>query len=132
MHPVANAVKAWRKQAADLASATLDGTPVPVRLDTDPDAEARAGIRVILSVSIGASESRAVVPISVTETVKADSGSTALLASVVAALERFSGGCYQTSDARIHRLTRANTTWDDEPSLVRSARIDWEGTASWL
>jgi len=132
MHPVAEAVKAWRQQDANSAALSPDGTRLAVRLDVDPDAGQAAALKSVLSVRIAAAEHRAVVPFSCTEVITVGSGSLSVLTATVDAIERTSGQCYQYSTARLHRITRLSTSWEDEAGLVRSARIEWEGTASWL
>lgn len=132
MHPVAEALKSWRQQSADTASLSPNGTPLIVRLDVDPDAGQAAALKSVLSVRISTSERRAVVPFTCTEVVTVGSGSLPVLTSTVDAIEQASGQCFQYATARLHRITRVSTTWDDEAGLVRAARIEWEGTASWL
>ncbi len=131
MIAVGHALRRWHETHPSLAALQADGTPLFVRLVTDPDAQAAANAKAVLELRFGSTETRALVPFTVTETVtcaeNVDLGT--VVSAIVTALN---GKAYlEDKDAAIHRLTMVSVRTASVPGLALEATIEWEGEASW-
>lgn len=126
MLAVGIALKRWREQHPTLAALGLKCS-----LSTDPDAKAPEGARSVLTLRFEASETRAVVPFTVSEELKA--ARTEDLPSLVEAVTgALNGRAYLIDpDAAIHRLSLRSVAFSLEPGLAGVANLEWEGLASW-
>lgn len=126
MLAVGLALKRWREQHPDLVALGLK-----VRLSTDRDAGVADHARSVLGLRLEATETRAVVPFTVSEELKASS--TEALPALVTAVERACNGrAYLVDpDAAIHRISLRSVTFERDPGLAGTATLEWEGLASW-
>ncbi len=126
MIAVGVALKRWREQHAVLAARGLK-----CALATDTDARAVAGNRSVLTLRFEASETRAVVPFTVTEELKAAEAEN--LPGLVADVEEaLNGRAYLVDpDASVHRLSLRGVSFSLDPGLAGVAMLEWEGVASW-
>lgn len=119
------ALKEWRQSTASLAAITF-------RLESDLD-QAGVGTTSRLDVSIGGTETRAVVPFTVVETLAVHAPERLdvlrLADTLVKALDakQFFG-----SFATVHRHVCTGVQISVEQGLRRDIVVTWEGTASWL
>jgi len=126
MIAVGRALCRWREQHPTLAALGLRA-----RLVTDVDASTPEGARSVLTLRFEASETRAVVPFTVSEELKA-ARTEDLPALVEAVTGALNGKAYLIDpDAAIHRLSLRGVSFSLEPGLAGVANLEWEGVASW-
>ena len=119
------ALKEWRQSTTTLTGITF-------RLESDLD-QSGVGTTSRLDVSIGGTETKAIVPFTVVETLSVHqperSDLLRLADTLVKALDakQFFG-----SFATIHRHVCTGVQMSVEQGLRRDVVITWEGTASWL
>lgn len=126
MIAVGRALCRWREQHPDLAALGLHA-----RMATDPDAGARGSAWSILSIRLAQTETRAVVPFTLTEELSA-AKTEDLPALEKAVLTALNGKAYLVDpDAAIHRLSLRSYSSDMGTGLAGVATLEWEGVASW-
>lgn len=126
MIAIAEALKRWRETTARIRAIT---PLLSVTIDTDADAGAPNAAALKLSVRTDASETNAVVPYVLTEEIK--TGDPARLDVVVRAVLSLNGKAHFDPDATIHRHSLTGIEYVMAPGLARTARLTWEGEASW-
>lgn len=135
MIAVGNALRRWRTNETSLKCLSPDGAGLSCKLDTDLDAKIPSAIQSILSLSIGPTETTAVVPFTITETVSVAGGRPDLLRVVADGIERaFNGKCCLTdpeASIHLHRLS-GPVKFELRDGLMLVAIFQWEGTASWF
>ena len=130
MMAIERALKAWRETDPALRSCLPDGSGYTVRLSTETEEEHQSRVRGELALSVGASETRAVVPFRLEETVLCSEPQDVEI--VARALEGLNGRAFLSHpDARInvHRLTSMRATLS--PGMTAELTFTWEGAASW-
>lgn len=122
---IASALVAWRRAAAELSQ--LGATFHAV---TDAAAAETLPLKTVISVSVGSSDTRAVVPFTAREEVSASEG--ARLPLLIDGLERACNGRrYGAADIEIHRISLVGLSFDEGAGLSVKATATWEGFASW-
>lgn len=130
MIAVGNTLRRWFESHASLRSILPDGTGLTVRVDTDPDAEDSGRVKVLLSLSVAASETKAVVPFNGSATVTFANRDD--IQPVITALEAFNARAHLTdAEAAIHRLSFGNRRSELGPGALPTAIFEFEGLASW-
>ena len=128
-YAIASALVRWRREHADLIP--LGAT---FHVITDAAAQETCPLKSVISVFVGPSDGRAVVPFTVREDISCSEVSR--LPLFLDRLERAVSGkrvavADGTSYVHVHRLSRVATTIDDGAGLSVKASIQWEGAASW-
>jgi hypothetical protein len=130
MIAIARVLKAWRETDSALRSCLPDGSGYTVRLATETEEEHQARVRGELTLSVGASETRALVPFRLEETVLCSEPQDVEV--LCRALEGLNGRAFLSHpDARInvHRLVAMRATLS--PGMTAEVTFQWEGAASW-
>lgn len=130
MLAIARVLKAWRETEAGLRSCLPDGSGYVVRLSTETEEEHQARVRGELDLFVGASETRAVVPFRLEETVRCSEPQDVEV--ITRALEGLNGRAFLSHpDARInvHRLTAVR--FNLAAGVMAEITFTWEGAASW-
>lgn len=122
---IAAALVKWRREAAELAQ--LGATFHAV---TDAAAAETLPLKTVISVSVGSSDMRAVVPFTAREELSASEGGR--LPLLIDGLERACNGRrYGATDLEIHRVSLVSLSFGEAAGLSVKASATWEGYTSW-
>ncbi len=134
MIAVGNVLRRWRESLSSFRVLTPDGANFTVCLVTDRDSQAKKTLKSVLDVQLGPSETNAVVPFHVTETLETTLDAEVLGKAVAILDAALSGVPYLTDPvAQIHFHVRSGAVrWTGEGGIVTKAVLDWEGTASYF
>lgn len=122
---IMEALKEWR-----VSTTALNG--ITFRLESDLD-QSGVGTTSQMDVSLGGTETRAVVPFTLIETLTVHSPERLdLLRLADTLVKSLDAKQYFGSFATIHRHVCTGVQMSVEQGLRRDIVISWEGTASWL